>query len=114
MDTTLNCVDWSGRPVTLAQNIAQHIAIRHPEMISFLQRTCDVLAAPDFVYFRERTDSYLFYRLGILDGRLYNTYMVVIVRYGAEDHGTVRTIYPTTQPASGDTLCDVRPRRGRP
>ncbi len=114
MDLTVNCVDWSGRPVMLAQNIAEHNASRHPEMVRFLQRTCDVLEAPDFVYFRSRTQSHLFYNLGILDDRLYNTYMVVIVGYGAGDHGTVRNIYPTTQPASGDTLLEVRPRRGSP
>jgi len=102
LDTTLNCVDWSGRPVTLSQNTVDHIAIRHVEMAPFLRRTCDVLETPGLVHFRSRTQSYLFYKLGILDGRLYNTYMVVIVAYDQENNGTVSTAYPTTRPARGD------------
>ena len=111
MNPTVNCADWLGRSVTLDQNTTDHVATRHPEMVPYLGLVCDVLTMPDFVYFRERTQAHLFYKLGILDGRLYNTYMVVIVRYEAGGRGIVRTVYPTTQPARGDTLMYVRPRR---
>ncbi len=109
-DIAENCIDYSGRRVHLTQRFADHIRIRHPEMISFLQYICDVLMAPDFVYLRSRVNTHLYYKLGILTGKLSNTYMVVIVRYNDDGDGEVRTVYPTTRPASRDTLLSIRPK----
>lgn len=108
-----NCTDFSGRRVYLTQRVANHIQERHREMAPFLARVCDVLSVPDFVYLRLRTDSYLFYKLDVLTGKLVNTYMVAIVRYNEVGEGEVRTVYPTTRPASGDELVHLRPARGR-
>ena len=108
----MDCLDCWGQSVSVGQDLFGHVALRHPEMEPFLTRICEVLEAPDFIYTRPRTQSYLFYKLGILTGRLYNTYMVGIVRYGLIGEATVRTVYPTTQPARGDLLSFVRPRRG--
>ena len=79
-------------------------------MTAFLGNVCDVLMAPDLVYQRPRVDSFLFYKLDVLTGKMDNTYMVVIVSYDEEEKGTVRTMYPTTRPASGDTLVHMAPR----
>ena len=111
-DNLVECSDFTGRRVYLSLGVAQHIKERHPEITEFLEYICDVLAEPDFVYQRLRVHSLLFYRLGVLTGRLANTYMVAVVRYNGIDVGEVRTVYPTTRPASGDSLIHVRPRRG--
>lgn len=108
----LDCIDFAQRTVDLTVDVADHVVARHPEVKSFLQHICEVLEAPDFVYHRLRVNSYMFYKLGMLAGRLANTYMVVVVRYNEEGRGLVRTVDPTTQPARGDTLMYVRPRRG--
>ena len=111
-DVMTECTDFAGRRVYLSVVVAEHIGRRHPEMGPFLGYICEVLERPDFVYERARVPSYLYYRLGILTGRLSNTYLVAVVRYNDANEGVVRTMYPTTQPASGDTLSYVRPRRG--
>ena len=82
-------------------------------MVLFLDNVCGVVSMPDFVYLRRRVGSYLFYKLGVLTGKLLNTYMVAIVRYNEVGEGEVRTIYPTTRPAGGDELVYVRPTRRR-
>ena len=104
------CVDFSGRNVLVTQSVATHIRRRHPEMIPFLDDVCEVLRAPDFVYRRARVGSHLFYKLGVLSGKLARTYIVVIVRYNEADEGTVRTMYPTTRPATGDDLVHIGER----
>ena len=111
-DVWIECTDFARRQVYLTRTVAEHIRRRHPEMIPFLERICDVLEQPDLVYERTRVNSTLFYKLEVLTGRLANTYMVAVVRYN-EEVGQIRTVYPTTSPASGDSLLHVRPRRGR-
>ena len=111
-DDLFTCTDFAQRRVTLSRAVADHVKARHPDIVPFLERVCDVLDTPDFAFHRSRVNSHLFYRLGVLSGRLANTCMVVIVRYNEEGEGQVRTVYPTTQPARGDTLLYVRPRRG--
>ncbi len=76
-------------------------------MVAHLDKICDVLRSPNFVYFRERTNSYLFYKLGILLGSIANNYMVVIVGYDISEEGFVKTAYSTGRPAYGDTLVHV-------
>lgn len=95
----------------LTRTAADHIRSRHPEIAPFLEKVRDVLETPDFVYLRERSNTHLFYKLGTLTGKLANTYMVVIVRYNESGDGEVRTVYPTTRVASGDTLLYLRPGR---
>jgi hypothetical protein len=112
-DVLFQCTDFSGRTVSLTRSVATHIGERHPEMVPFLRDVCAVLAAPDLVYLRPRVSSHLFYKLGILTGKLSNIYMVVIVRYNEVGEGEVRTAYPTTIPANSDTLIHVRPGRDR-
>ena len=63
-----HCPDRFGRDVVLSRNVGDHIGRRHPEMTSFLGNVCDVLAEPDLVYHRPEVPSYLFYKLGILQG----------------------------------------------
>ena len=111
-DLPLECSDYSGRTIRLDSDTIEHITLRHPEMTEFLSRICDVALSPDFVYYRQRTNSYLFYRLGLLTGRLANTYMVVIIRYNDLDDGEGRTVYPTTSPARGDVLIHMGPPGG--
>lgn len=105
-----DCEDFWGRHVIVTRSVAEHIGRRHPEMVAFLSNACDVLRAPDLVYGRPRVNSYLFYKLGVLTGRMSNTYMAVIVRYNESSEGAVRTIYATTRPAGGDTLVHMRGR----
>ena len=112
-DIHTHCSDFLGRDVHLGFNAANHIAQRHPEMASFLDRICDVLTTPDLVYRRPRVGSNLFYKLGVLTGTLANTYMVVVVRYNEKGSGEVRTAYPTTRPVDRDELIHIRPTRGR-
>jgi hypothetical protein len=107
----VGCVDFAHRTVRLTADVAAHVGARHPEVELFLPHICGVLEARDFVYHRLRVNSYLLYKLGMLTGRLANTYMVVVVRYNEQGQGEVRTVYPTTQPARGDTLRYIRPRR---
>ena len=78
-DLPLECSDYSGLTVRVDSDAIEHISLRHPEMTEFINRICDVVLSPDFVYYRERTNYFLFYRLGLLTGRLANTYMVVII-----------------------------------
>ena len=104
--------DFTGQRIYLDPTVLEHIEARHPEMAGFLNRIHEAVREPDFVYFRPRTHVYLFYKLGVLNGKLANTYMVIIVRYNELGEGGVRTVYPTTQPATGDTLVHVRPQRG--
>ena len=106
------CTDIWAYPVTLTLSRADHIRSGHPEIGSFLPRVCDVLSEPNLVYLRPRVGSYLFYRLGILAGRLAGAYMVVVVRYN-ESGGSGRTFYATTRPATGDSLVYMDPRKGR-
>jgi len=113
LNVVFQCTDFSGRTVHLTQRVATHIGERHPEMVPFLHDVCAVLATPDLVYRRPRVSSYLFYKLGVLTDPLSNTYMVVVVRYNEIGMGEVRTVYPTTSPANGDILMQVRPGRGR-
>ena len=85
-------VDYIGRRINLDPTVVEHIEARHPEMSGYLSRTGDVLGEPDFVYFRHRTSSYLFYKLGVSTGKLANTYMVVVVRYNELGEGKVRRL----------------------
>jgi hypothetical protein len=71
-------------------------------MVPFVNRTCDVLSAPNIVYYRERTASYLFYKLGVPTGKFANTYMVVVVSYNESGEGQVKTMYPTTRPTDDE------------
>jgi len=111
-DVFVYCIDYLGRPVYLTQNTTNHIQKRHPEITPFLDKICDALAAPNFVYHRPRVSSFLFYRLGVLTGKLSNTYMVVIVRYNEVGDGDIKTVYATTHPASDDTLIHIGSGRG--
>lgn len=112
-DVLVSCPDFAGRQVNLTRDVADHVKARHPEVKPFLQHICEVLESPDLVYLRYRVNSYLFYKLGVLRGRLSNTYMVAVVRYNEAREGEVRTVYPTTRPAGGDMLVHISPRRGR-
>jgi len=107
MTTSAVCVDYQHRDVSVPADVAAHVAQRHKEIEEHLPKLCDALAAPNLVYFRERTNSHIFYKLCILTGRLSRNYMVVIVRYSGS-HGMVRTAYSTGRPATGDTLVYAR------
>lgn len=111
-DSWDECIDFAGRSVSFSRRVVEHTEERHPEITGFLEYVCQVLVDPDFVYERTRVHSLLFYRLGVLTGRASNTCMVVVVRYNEADEGEVRTVYPTTRPASGDRLTHLRTRRG--
>ena len=104
------CIDYRGRSVLVPLDVAAHVAQRHKEIEEHLGKICDVLESPDAVYFRERTDSYFFYKLGVLSGKLAQNYMVVIVKYSGAS-GVVRTAYSTSRPATGDSLIYVQRRR---
>ena len=103
MELPSSCVDYRGRSVSIPPEVAGHVVRRHPEMRGQLDKICDVLNSPTLVYFRQRTDSYLFYKLGVLSGRVANNYMVVVVRY-LDTGNLVKTAYSTGRPASGDSL----------
>ena len=84
--------DVNGQRIRVDPTVLEHIEARHPEIAGFLNRIQEAVREPDFVYFRPRTHVYL--------------------RYNDLGEGEVRTVYPTNQPARGDTLVHVRPRRG--
>ena len=111
MNIPNTCTDYRSRQVTVPQEVIEHIRTRHPEMEPHSGKLCEVLRNPDFVYFRERTNSYLFYKLRVLSGRIANNYMVVIVQYNRDDEGLLKTAYSTGRPAYGDSL--VYATRGR-
>ena len=74
MTTPTVCVDYQHRDVSVPADVAAHVAQRHQEIEEHLHRLCDALATPNLVYFRERSRSHLFYKLGILTGRLSRNY----------------------------------------
>ena len=104
MDIPGSCTDYRGRHVAFPNTVVVHVRNRHPEMSPHLDKVCEVLAEPNLVYFRERTNSRWFYQLGVLSGRLSQNYMVVIVRYDVSGDGVVRTAFSTGRPAYGDAL----------
>ena len=99
----LNCEDYKRRSVTVSHGTLLHVRRRHPEMKSYVKDVCNALLDPNLVYFRERTRSYLFYRLGLLAGSMSRNYMVVVVRY-TDSNDIVKTFYSTGRPAYGDSL----------
>lgn len=103
MNAPSTCVDYRGRTVSVPAEVAYHVVQRHPEMKGHLGKICEVLNSPTLVYFRERTDSYIYYKLGVLSGRVANNYMVVVVIYLSTGN-LVKTVYSTGRPASGDSL----------
>ena len=104
-ENLLSCTDLAGRSIYLTVEVAEHIRVHHPEIVRFLDRTCEALEQPDFV-----VPTYSLRRLqGLLTGRIATAYMVVVVRYNESGDGVVRTVYPTTRPATGDRLIYARP-----
>ena len=97
----IECTDYDGRRVALTRRTVVHVEGRHLEMVRFLNRTCDVLGAPNLVCYRKRTDSHLYYKLGVLTGKLSNTYMVVVVRYN-QTRGASQNAVWTTRPADDE------------
>lgn len=108
-ENLLSCTDLAGRSIYSTVEVAEHIRVHHPEIVRFLDRTCEALEQPDFVYQRIRSGALLYYRQGLLTGRIATAYMVVVVRYNESGDGVVRTVYPTTRPATGDRLIYARP-----
>ena len=108
-DNLLICRDFAGRSVYLTVEVAEHVRVRHPEIVGFLDRTCEALEQPDFVYERIRSGAFLYYRQGLLTGRIATAFMVVVVQYNESGDGVVRTVYPTRRPATGDRLILARP-----
>ena len=103
MNIPTACVDYRDCQVLVPPAVITHVSNRHPEMRDHLERICEVLGTPNFVYFRQRNDSYLFYKLGVLSGSISRNYLVIIVRYGG-GNGLVKTLYSTGRPAYGDQL----------
>lgn len=104
MNFPIECIDHEGRRVIVTEAVATHVSQRHVEMMIHLEKICDVLKTPDLVYFRKRTDSYIFYKLGVLSGSMSRNYMVVIAKYDENGEGLVRTTFSTGKPANGDML----------
>ena len=106
-DVLQECTDRMSRRVVITKSTVTHIRRRHIEMVPHLGKICDVLQNPSFIYYRERTDSYFYYKLGVLTGAIASNYMVVIVKYDAHGEGLVKTTYSTGRPASGDGLVTI-------
>jgi hypothetical protein len=99
-----NCPDYLGRQVIISQSVIEHIEERHPEMVAHWDKLCEVLRSPDFVYYRQRTNSFLFYKLRVLTGKIANNYMLAIVRYDERGEGFLKTSYSTGLPAYREAL----------
>ncbi len=79
-------------------------------MLPYIAKVCEALQEPDLVYERTTARVRLYYKLGMLTGRLRRTYVVVLVRYDLRPQ-EVRTMYPSTRPAASDTLIYMRGRQ---
>jgi len=106
-----SCIDYKGRVVVVPRWFEEKIKRGYPEMASHVSKVCDVLKDPDYVYFRERTDGRLFYKLGILSDPIARNYMLVIVVYQDDVQGVIKTTYSTGRPALGDRLIHIKRRR---
>ena len=98
-DSPEECTDYQGRSVKILASRIRHVVARHPEVLPYMDRLCDVLQTPDVVLVQSRSneDSYLYCKLGVTSGRLARTYIVVVTSFSPEREGLVKTVYASSR-----------------
>ena len=98
-----HCIDYRGRRIEFPDKSRRHILRNHPAIAPYLSRICEVLSEPDLVYSRSRSNTHLYYKLGICSDQFNGRFMVVYVRYNNFNRW-VATCHSTSHPATADFL----------
>ena len=92
------CKNYRQQSVVFTENVRRHILWRHPEMDSYIDDVCSVLAAPDLVYSLPRTKTHWYYKLGLYREHEAGAYVLVLVGYNDVGEHWVKTSYPILNP----------------
>lgn len=106
MEATTTCIDYAGRQIAFSEYLIGHITKKRPEVLNYVERICDVLEEPDIVILKGSSpnNSFWYYKLGITSGKFAGTYLAVVVRFGEEETGLVRTMLATSRLVTGRVM----------